>query len=314
MARSRESVEGSLELLLDTITNTFGSVLFITMLVAILLRMSGRVTGEQEPVSKTAQARAEARVAESSAEIDRLKTALDALPASDPVLTQIESDVTAVVSETARVLAEDAAIAKEMVVDQERVAEIEQRAAEAEKLLSQLEPAAKEQADRRQKAEEKAAELARIAVELDRPVDPDRIVQTATLPELSATKKKQFGLFIKYGRVYVMHVWDANGERLHPNTDDFVIAARPDGTQSAKARPDAGQIADAATIRKSLSEILKRFPADRWVVAVVVNDDSFAQFQTVKTALVDLGYQYEPVIVRRNNGVWDFGGTGKRGQ
>lgn len=314
MARSRQSVEGSLDLLLDTITNTFGSILFITMLVAILLRMSGRSSGDQEPVSKTAQARAEARVGELTAEIDRLKTAIDALPADDPMLARIENEVTATAREASRVLAEDAATATEIVMDQERVAELQNQAAQTEKQLAQLEPVAKEQAERRKKAEERATELASLAVELDRPVDPNRIVQTATLPELIATKKEQFGLYMRYGRVYVMHRRGTDGERLGPNTDDFVVTSRPDGRQSAKARPDAGQIADGATIKTTLRAILQRFPPAEWVVAVIVNEDSFAQFQSVKSALVDLGYQYDPIIVRSDGGVWDSGGTSKRGQ
>lgn len=314
MTRKHESVEGSLDLLLDTITNTFGSVLFITMLVAILLRTAGISDGNQDPISKTEQASAEAQISELTADIERLRATLASLPPADPTLARIDAEIAAVLQETARMLAEDAAVSAQTVADQERAAQLTKRLAEVRDKLDHLRPLAKEQAERREVAEKRAAELAKAAIALDRPVDPTRITQTARLPELAASKKEQFGIYMRYGRVYVMHEWGAAGERRGPNTRHFVITSRPDGGQSAQARPDAGFIADGATATKTIRDVLRNHPSDEWVVAVIVHEDSFAQFQTVKTALVDLGYQYEPIVVRKDKGVWDSGGTGKRGQ
>jgi len=313
MGRSHESVEGSLELLLDTITNTFGSVLFITMLVAILLRMSGHATQDREPTSKIEQARAAARAAELLAEIDRLKATLETLPHSDPVLTRIEADVARAMQETAEALAQDTSIATETIAKQERIADLEQEATQIARDLKKIAPDAEEHATRREAADRRAAALAAIALELDRPVDPNRIVQTARLPELSATRKQSLGLLLKYGRLYLMHDWDESGNRLGPNSNHFVITKRADGRQAAHARPDAGHIADGATSKKTIREILRRFPSDKWYVQIVVNEDSFSQFQTVKESLVDLGYQYEPIPKRADGGVWDQGGSA-RGQ
>lgn len=314
MARSRDTIDASLELLLDTITNTFGSVLFITMLVAVLLRMSGRSETQLPPVSRTEQARAEARVAELAAEADRLKATLDSLPVADSTLARVEADIVAAAQETARLMAEDTALAVEIVRDQESIAALEQQVAETTRNLERITPLADQEARRRRQAETEAAELTKSAVELDRPVDPTLIVQTAQLPELLTTQKDQIGLLMHYGRVYVMHEYGPAGERLGPNAGHFVITAQPDGRQSAKARPDAGHIADGATIKDTLGQILARYPADKWVVAIIVHEDSFAQFQSVKAALVELGYQYEPITARTGDGVWDSGGSTVRGQ
>jgi len=314
MARSRDTIDASLELLLDTITNTFGSVLFITMLVAVLLRMSGRSETQLPPVSKTEQARAEARVVELSAESDRLKATLDSLPVADSALARVEADIVAAAQEIARLMAEDTAVAVEIVRDQESIAALEQQIAKTIRDLANITPLADEEAERRRQAETDSAELAKLAVEIDRPVDPTLIVQTAQLPELSTTQKEQMGLLMHYGRVYVMHEYGPAGERLGPNTSDFVIAAQPGGHQLAKARPDAGHIADGGTIKATLRQILANYPADKWVVAIIVHEDSFAQFQSVKAALVELGYQYEPITARPGDGVWDSGGKTVRGQ
>lgn len=314
MARKHESVDGSLDLLLDTITNTFGSVLFITMLVAILLRSAGIERDTTAPMSKSDQARVEARITELTAEVQRLRAKLDAWPTADPNQAHIEAEIVRATDETVRMLAEDAAVAAEAAADQERAVDLARRLAELQEKRIRLVPLAAEEAERRRKAEEFAADLAKAAIELDRPVDPTRITQTAQLPELMATKKKQFGILMRYGRIYVMHDRGPNGERLGPNAQHFVITSLPDGRQAAQARPDAGYVADGATVKKNMQDILRRHPANAWVVAVIVYEDSFAQFQTVKSALVDLGYQYEPIIVRQKGGVWDSGGTSVRGQ
>lgn len=313
MPRSRDSIDASLELLLDTITNTFGSVLFITMLVAILLRVSGKMEVTRESVSAVDQARAEALAAELADEIGRLTATIALLPSEDPAVAEIDASILAAVEDNARALSEDARLAAETMSDQSAAIEIEHRVVAAEQDLERVKTLAQEEAERRKRAEERGAALAKLAIELDRPVDPKQIIQIVRLPEIAETEKKQVGLLMRYGRVYVMHRWSPGGERLGPNTDDFVVTPRPDGGQSAKARPDAGHIADGATVRDTLREILGQFPAAEWVVAVVVHEDSFSQFQSVKTALVELGYQYEPFSYRKDEGLWDAGGTG-RGQ
>lgn len=314
MARTRDTVDASLELLLDTITNTFGSVLFITMLVAVLLRVSGKLGEATSPPDRMSQAKVEATVAELSAEIDRLTKTLGSLPVVDPVAARIEADMLATTQDVARLMAEATEAAAELMRDQEMIARIEGEIERTARELETLEPEAKEQLRRRKQAESVAAELAKTAVELDRPIDPIRIVQTASMPELSSTEKEQFGLLMRYGRLYVMHERGPAGERQAPNSRHFVVTTRPDGLQSARARPEAGHIADAATIKDALRGILSAYPADKWVVAIVVHEDSFAQFQSVKAALVSLGYQYEPMTARAGTGVWDSGGQTKRGQ
>lgn len=313
MKRSKQYDEGSLDLLLDTITNTFGSILFITILVALLLRLSGSASPRKLEASKTDQAYAQAHLAELSAETTRLTATLDSLPESDSDVAHIEEHVAAAAKELANILQEDAATASAIREDQDFISAVNQKIATTAEQLERLQPLADEKAKQRAAAEEIAANLAALALNLDRPIDPERIEQTAALPELTSTAKKQVGLFMRYGRIYIMHEWSPDGQRLGPNTNHFVISPRPDGNQSAKARPDAGHLADHGKIKPALSTILRGFPPDEWVVAIVVHEDSFPQFQTLKSAIVALGYQYEPFPVEEGNGAWDTGGAA-RGQ
>ena len=78
MSRKREGPDGSLELLLDTICNTFGGVLFISILVVILLNMSSK-QAETTPPTDAARAElieAQARLSKTNDELEQLLTAI----------------------------------------------------------------------------------------------------------------------------------------------------------------------------------------------------------------------------------------------
>ncbi|MEO8166385.1 MAG: hypothetical protein ABI619_13420, partial [Betaproteobacteria bacterium] len=53
MRRRTNTDDSSLELLLDTICNTFGGILFISMLVVILLNMTSEAVEDSPPSPKT---------------------------------------------------------------------------------------------------------------------------------------------------------------------------------------------------------------------------------------------------------------------
>jgi hypothetical protein len=313
----RQSTDSSLELLLDTITNTFGSVLFLTILVTLLLRTASDNAADSEPgappMSATDQGLLEARIADASRDYDRLQTRLAGLTPVDPGLVALKTTVLERANEAVRTLAEVAAVDGRTLEEQRLAVAVDAELDRIDAALAEIKPQAEKEAERRRVLEEEAAALAKLAVDLDRPVDSAKIVQTAVLPVLGATDKNQIGLYLRYGRLYVMHRWTDAGEQVGPNLDHFLVTSKPDGTQVATARPDAGYIADAATVHRELSRILRSFPADRWVVGVVVYDDSFAQFQAVKAGLVELGYEYEPIRTGPGNPVRDRGGS-SRGQ
>lgn len=314
MAR-RQSTDSSLELLLDTITNTFGSVLFLTILVTLLLRTAGDGAADSEPreppMSATDQALLEARIADATRDCDQLQARLVGITPVEPGLVALQATVVERASEAVRALAEVAAADGRTLEKQRLAVAADAELNRVDTAMAEIKPRAEKEAERRRSLEEEAAALAKLAVELDRPVDSAKIVQTAVLPVLGATDKKQIGLYLRYGRLYVMHRWTDAGEQLGPNPDHFLVVSKPDGTQAATARPDAGCIADAATVQRDLARTLRSFSADGWVVGVVVYDDSFAQFQAVKAALVELGYEYEPIRTGPGNPVRDRGGSSR---
>jgi hypothetical protein len=315
--KRRRPTDDSLDLLLDTITNTFGSVLFLTMLVALLLRttaktMSSTADAPQasvgEPVSEREQARRAARVDELSIEIDILTRSLQAIPPEDPELARLQATIVTATNESSRMLREDGAMTAAIAEDQRRIAEARAEAAQLESNLEAIRKRVTIEADRREWAEREAAELARAAIELDRSAAARGIIQVnVPILENLTPGKRQIGLFLRHGRVYLMHRWGPDGERLGPNPDHFVITPRRGGDQTARARPEMGLPVDDPLFREALTAILKPFPPDDWVVGIAVHQDSFFGFQSAKHALIELGYKYEPLPTGPSHPIQDNG-------
>jgi len=320
MKRRRPSAD-SLDLLLDTVTNTFGSILFLTMLIALLLRTTGKTEspnvdgsppGGGDPLSHLEQARHAAHVDELASEIEILTRSLGEIPPSDPKLAQLQATVVEAVNEVGRLLQQDAALTVAIADDQRWIADSITASKQVEADLAAIREQATVEAERRKRAESEAADLAHFAVELDRPTQPSGVIQT-NVPVLDqvAPDKRQVGLYLRYGRIYLMHQWGPDGERRGPNPGHFVITPRSGDSQTARARPDAGLPADGPLLREELGSLLKPFPADAWVVGFAVHQDSFDHFQAVKRALVALGYQYEPLPTGPNHGIQDSGGNAR---
>ncbi len=74
MTQRNSSDDGSLDLLLDTICNTFGGVLFISLLVVILLNMSSNEAASTPPEEATQAELSnwESRLAQANREVERL--------------------------------------------------------------------------------------------------------------------------------------------------------------------------------------------------------------------------------------------------
>jgi len=313
----KQAADSSLELLLDTITNTFGSVLFLTILVTLMLRTAGHepagLQSQTQPTSVKVPEVLQERIEDTVREMARLRERLATFPPEDATLAALESATLRLNREADDIVAKTLEANGRLLSAQRAAAEADAELGRIDRELTEFVPRAKAEAARRRRLEEEAAALAKLAVELDRPVDPVKIEQTVILPILQVVEKKQVGLYMRYGRLYFMHQWSAAGERMGPNPDHFLVARNADGSQVAKARPEAGLIADAIALQREVPQLLKRFPPDGWTVAVVVYEDSFNQVQSVKSVLVGLGYQYDLIRTGPSKAIQDGGGEA-RGQ
>ena len=73
--------DGSLELLLDTITNAFGGILFLAILVVVLLKATGQKVDTVKPVSELDMTALTAKMQEVEAELSQVDTEVKAAEA-----------------------------------------------------------------------------------------------------------------------------------------------------------------------------------------------------------------------------------------
>lgn len=317
--RNRRADSSSLELLLDTITNTFGGILFIAILLSLLVR-SGPPTSsdpgsESVPITAVEQAQLETRVADLQQEAELLRRRIAA--ASQPQRGELDGrllgEVTAAATAVEAAVAQRADTLRNTVALQRETASAEAEIRSIEDDQKSAEQSLADAVSRVTQAREEAAKLAEAALEIDRPPGETDIEQTVSLPSLRPSFKNSVGLYVRFGKVFVMHSW-RNGVRQGPNTEQFVIVDLPAGAgvqQVARPKPATGKPITAQTVVADIRRLLKDFPPGSFVVTMVVFEDSFDVFQVLKAAIVKLGYEYRPIPLKPGDSVVDSGGRGE---
>jgi hypothetical protein len=318
MGRRKRDRDSSLELLLDTITNTFGGILFIAILVSLMLRSTSRQAWEEaarhEPMSPLEQARLENRIKELRVDTDILSKRIAAAPparttggesVSTRGLEAAAAELRAALDDRAEAAASLLELQREAAASRSQAASLGEEEAAAEAKLAAAE-------QKLVGAKGEAARLAAAVLAMEEAAAKE-VERTVGLPNLRPSAKEQVGLYLRFHRMFTMHAWEG-GRRMGPNTDQFVVVPveGDDGVQQvARPKPGAGLPIEAATVRELVRKVLARFPPGRFVVSLIVFDDSFDVFQLVKGAIVEAGYEYRPMPLRAGQSVVDFGGAGE---
>jgi len=323
MTRRSDLNDSSLELLLDTICNTFGGVLFLAMLVSLLLtqtrkrsELEAKTADPMPAVSAADLVRLDVRADEAERDLAHLEAVLadfremggqmadpgyreklDAMQAAAQAVTELAAHRVRLLRDIADAQAATArAAGKTVATERERV-EAERRLAAAQQRLD----VASQQRD----------QLVQSAIKLRNESEKTTTVATTgKAPRERDTAKREFGVMLKYGRMYLMHTY-RNGDR-EVNTQEFVVTP---GllNNTAEPKPGAGlDLKGRAIAPAELRRYLASHPAGTWYPCLVVHPDSFEEFLTLKAALVSLGYEYR--LMPTNTGVFDGGGDGGRVQ
>ena len=319
MGRRSSANESSLELLLDTICNTFGGVLFLAMLVSLLLTQTRKRT-ESESES------ADPVPAVSAADLVRLDTEAEELEQQIQQLEKLVGDVEGMAGEFAepdykekleamqtvereqrtlaakrvRILSDiaDAQAAAARAGAQTATTQRQQKAADADQ--SQAE-------NRLEQAKLEREQLIQSAIAIQKTLEETTSVKTTgRAPRERETSKKEFGAVLKYGRMYLMHVYKSGDREV--NAEEFVVTT---GLvhNTAEPKPSAGlDLRTSDSLQSKIRQRLIKHPPGSWYLCLVVHPDSFEEFLSLKAALVSLGYEYR--LMPTNKGVVDRGGGG----
>jgi len=315
MSRRRRAGDSSLELLLDTICNTFGGVLFLAILVSLLLKTTrdevSPASLENEPprpaLSKADVIRRATESRELKGQIERLEEELGlvrevvkefAVPGFDESLAKLHAEQ----KKQRELESRRAGLLAEISADQTAAATAGARTAAVRGQRSSAKSISEESAARLAAAQREHQELLRTAVVLEGKIKEKGVVYSAgKAPRERDTDKREFGLLIRYGRVYLTHVYSGYSRTV--NLKDFTIVEGI-AENNAKAKPGGGIDVTAANADDNLGVMLSGFSPDDWYPAVVVFPDSFDTFQVLKAKLVAKGYEYrliatdEPVADR----------------
>lgn len=317
--RQRDSAAGSLELLLDTICNTFGGVLFLAMLVSLLLAQSRRRTdadetaGDPRPAFTPADlARLDITAEELAAEVDRLERAVQQARAaatdfSVPNLAEQLENLETEERTRDRLAAERTRSLTGLATAQAATARARALAAADAREATRAESASEAARTRLEAAIEERQRLVQSAIDLEASEAAKATVQTSgRAPRERQTAKREFGVLLRYGRMYIMKV--PRGNDLVVNEREFFVEQGV-AQNVARAKPHAGlDLSQQSAIGTELEQRLRPFPPDSWYPCLVVHSDSFEPFLALKTELVARGYEYR--LLPTDGSVVDRGGQG----
>ena len=309
----------SLDLLLDTITNTLGGILFLAILLVLLTKASKAIVKEDRHAPEFESQQILEAIAAAESELRRAE-AEDALAhdlaqaLSDPEAQEsieralaLRNSVDALRSERDGLLAESEA--KKRAIEESEA----KRESLAGNLAEQLERLVQAEAELSDERESRTEDL--------------------PLPRESAARKESFSVIVRYGRLYFTR-------RSHPNDsdeanlDDFfdlgtertaadfrkrrVITPKPwRGVKRRVITPKPWR-GDPILLEGKLSlavqRALKAWSPNRYYATVSVWDDSFAEMRAIRAFFVENKYKYRLLPLTDGGSVYEGAVTNARTQ
>jgi hypothetical protein len=283
MSRRAAPSGDSLDLLLDTICNTFGGILFIAMLVVILTNQMSTESSPAEPTAENSRALRTMRgeLSESDARLTKLRQAVRqkedlerqfADPESRELLTTLhalDDDTTSMITDRNQKLMQVAESQTDLIESARELERLTEMLAEAQLRLEQEKQLLQTETQLRSR--------------------------TSQTPKQRTTQKTAVAYFLKGGRLCAVAKRDENGTPI-PNEDEVRFVDDPVNGKYVEPIENSGLLinldgSNAAEIEQKLSS----FNNDRHYLSVVVNKDSFASFEALKNVIIRMGFEYQLV-------------------
>ena len=288
MRSRRDSIASdNLGLLLDAICNTFGAVLLIAILVAVLLSTSAKElipSEEQLALLETLNNEKDRQIS--------LKNKRDKLRL---ILKDFKS-------------IEDDSIPEHR---EESVSKIKSQISQLRNTRDRLETNLKAVlAKPKDLKDEKQAMEKRIKdAEAELRMEIEKRTEIARLPVLESDSNEQIPVLIRYDRFYLTHAYNDQGERIGINTNDMILKTNTEGDIEARAKPTAGVVIDTVEGRRKIKQIMRIFNPQMQSVVLFTGRASFDSYRPVAEMLIDMGFNIFPWPMT-DEGVWDRGGEG----
>ena len=128
--------------------------------------------------------------------------------------------------------------------------------------------------------------------------------------------KREVVVALKYGKLYFWHKFDAARVERRLNVDDFLVVRKESLGTITEPRPERGVDLRSENVERLLDEAFKNSGADAYRdrIAILVSDDSYEEYSTLRDYLKRNRYEIEPVVAKKGTRMFDRGGSGGRGQ
>lgn len=278
--RGTAEANDSLDLLLDTVSNVFGGVMFLTLLAALMILSRGASSMQPETVDEPPPIMrdpvddriVQMELEQVSEAIESQESVMKNLP-SDPDELQEFREIRNVES-----LLENAKA--ELRQSQKRLADAKTRA----------DSAADQQAKNEASQEALAETLASKQKELER-ADQVGKRSIAFRPLRMATSTETI-LILRYGKVYLFQKSPISRSF---NDAEFFAIGNKSGSTLITPKPHRGTSVTPKAMSAYANQLRSKFPPHAFHVTIAVWDDSFGQFNTLADALQDVGYRYRTI-------------------
>ena len=303
--RATDNDPGSMELLLDTVCNTFGGIVFIAMLLSVLCMFSGAflnislvdnkpekdlVAEERDRLSRESESAKNVEAQQSSILKGIFKEPDIQLMARMLSLEEDAGNMDLDFEKQRIALAEDMTKIERTEKDCPDLAEqIQQKEDE----LARLREAIKEKADAdiSKDIKDKEEELARLQKECDKA--RERCMRTADLPRLHATKKVPLQVVLIGGKAYMVKNLNADGEIA--GYDNHDVSTLDEGVQT-RVTPKAGagqEVKQGCETAGKIAALIHAMKGKDYFIDFAVYPDSFAQFLLLRRVLAQKGIDYQ---------------------
>jgi len=283
MSRKSAPSGDSLDLLLDTICNTFGAILFIAMLVAILTNQVSRDAAPKRPSAESSRAlrRLRGELTESESRLTKLR---QAVRQREDLERRFASPESRGLLESLRSL--DDSTDEQTKERAQKLADVAESQADLEETARELEQFAQQMADAQERLRLEKQQLENEASLRSR---------TSQVPRQRATQKAPIPFFLKAGRFCAFAHRDADGQIVQNEAETRIVEEQP---EKKFVEPVAGAGLAIAVDGSNAAEIADRlsdFDKDQHFLSVFVYRDSFAQFESLKNEMIRGGFEYHLV-------------------
>ena len=302
MSRRRQPDASSLELLLDTICNTFGGVLFIAIMVVLLLRQAGDSTASPSAESTP----------QSPLEIQTMANHYEEIAGELARLQQNRNSQDDVVRTFAPEATQLLFVRRNEVTRQQESlrAEIDRMIASIASMAAHVDELEVEnQGIKQTLAETKSRYEAQVA-QLDE--DRKKRVENIRMPVVrNGREKPEIGLVMHYGRLYVWRTYGYGAVPTGLNLKDFVVTGEEKGGLVVEPNPLAGiSVNESEQSRTDVRRVLSPFDPKECYLVIIVRPDSYGAFKHLRDQAVEMGFEYRLMPAYFDVPIYSRGGRG----